>query len=94
MGFLDIFGRKNNNSLDLSLLPYAREFDPTLHKEKLLKIKQYEDACIPFKVRQQRNKGRWVITEFDHFPLEEEVQAAVYDEYGGANMTYSLARRC
>jgi hypothetical protein len=85
MRFPNIFTRKTQQkTLDLTLLPYAREFDPVRHKNKILAISQYEDNCIPFKVSRVSNKGgRWPLTEFDHFPLEEEVMAAVYEDYGG-----------
>jgi hypothetical protein len=72
MGFLDIFTKKNGqNSFDLALLPYAREFDPVRQKAKLLSIKQFEDKLVPFKIVKATNKGRWPLMEFDHFPLEQ-----------------------
>jgi hypothetical protein len=84
VGFLTFFSTKAKlMSLDVSGLPYAIEFDPVRQKAKLLKIKECEDNLVPFKVLKATKKGRWPITEFDHFPLEDEVMAAVYEDYGG-----------
>jgi hypothetical protein len=76
MEFRHFFTKKNDEKPeDLALLPYAREFDPVRHKNKLLTITRYEDNCTPCIVRKASAKGRWAVSESDYFPLEDEVMA-------------------